>query len=330
VIKIHLFSYNSSGLLSRGTNDFFNGDSWINVNLYEMQYDGNGNLMDSVFYDNWVYDEWYRISKTSYTRNGFGQPLTKVYVFMMGGEEFPQDSSVYTYYDNGKLKTKFTGLNGGHHQLDEYFYSEDGKLEERKFQQGDQYSYYAPERYIFEYDSYGNLLGETYQRYSEESSQYENEVQYKHTYDHENNLTGSEVLEYTNNDWQLTQMDRYLEIPISPYAVGAVKTEITYSLINVDELVDDRNVPLEIAISDNFPNPFNPYTTVMYAISKKSRVSLKIYDLLGREVMEVFNKEVSAGLHQEGIMLEGFASGAYIYVLQAEDHIACGKMMLIK
>jgi len=80
----------------------------------------------------------------------------------------------------------------------------------------------------------------------------------------------------------------------------------------------------------NYPNPFNPSTTINYQIPKSSFVTLKIYDVLGREVANLVNNEKQAGQYNVTFNASKFSSGIYFYRLQAGDFISTKKMILMK
>ncbi len=95
--------------------------------------------------------------------------------------------------------------------------------------------------------------------------------------------------------------------------------------------------PKEYALSQNFPNPFNPATTIRYDLPFDSKVSLKIYDILGNEVKTLVEKEESAGYKEIKFNGSSLASGVYIYRLIANNRannqasfVSIKKMMMIK
>ncbi len=102
-----------------------------------------------------------------------------------------------------------------------------------------------------------------------------------------------------------------------------------------------KNITIKVAapqtytLYQNYPNPFNPTTTISYELAKDSRLSLKIYDILGREVMMIADEQQPAGYYQKTLNAQGFASGVYIYRIIATDdqnnhHVFQKKMMMVK
>ena len=70
-------------------------------------------------------------------------------------------------------------------------------------------------------------------------------------------------------------------------------------------------------LSDNYPNPFNPTTTITFSIPEKSFVTLKIYDMLGREVVELVNEELETGNFEKTFEASSLSSGVYSYRITA-------------
>lgn len=90
-------------------------------------------------------------------------------------------------------------------------------------------------------------------------------------------------------------------------------------------------VPAEYYLRQNYPNPFNPSTTIEFALPKSGLVSLKIYDIAGREILNALNVTLNPGIVKYTFDGSKFASGAYFYRLTVDDKlIDTKKMVLIK
>jgi len=83
-------------------------------------------------------------------------------------------------------------------------------------------------------------------------------------------------------------------------------------------------------LSQNYPNPFNPSTTVNFSVPERTNVSLKVYDMLGREVANLVNGTKEAGSYSVDFNASKLASGLYIYTLKAGSSSMSKKMMLMK
>ncbi len=106
---------------------------------------------------------------------------------------------------------------------------------------------------------------------------------------------------------------------------------------------DDGTTPIDeihngransFALQQNYPNPFNPTTKIKYSIPMGSFVSLKVYDLLGREIMTLVNERKQKGIYLVEFDGTNLASGMYIYIIRVMDNngsfVRSYKMNLIK
>ena len=89
-------------------------------------------------------------------------------------------------------------------------------------------------------------------------------------------------------------------------------------------------IPDNYNLSQNYPNPFNPSTKINYTIPKSGVVSLKVYDMLGKEVASLVNDVVNAGSHEVLFNASNLSSGTYFYRIQVGDFVATKKMSLLK
>ena len=93
---------------------------------------------------------------------------------------------------------------------------------------------------------------------------------------------------------------------------------------------DPGSPPSTFALTQNYPNPFNPMTNVEFRIPNDGFVSLKVYDLLGREVATLVDEERQAGAYVARWNATGFASGVYFYRLQTSALVQTQKMLLMR
>jgi Secretion system C-terminal sorting domain len=103
------------------------------------------------------------------------------------------------------------------------------------------------------------------------------------------------------------------------------------SLYNILTGIDDDS-PLvnKFELFPNYPNPFNPSTTIRYTIAEEHHVKLMIFDLLGNEIATLVNEEENGGSYSVNFTATNLASGVYIYSLKVDEHIITRKMTLIK
>ncbi len=92
----------------------------------------------------------------------------------------------------------------------------------------------------------------------------------------------------------------------------------------------ENNIPDAFALSQNYPNPFNPSTEIIFSVPKESMVSIKVFDLIGREVATLINEVKQPGRYQLTFNAENFASGVYIYQMISGEFIQVKKMSFLK
>jgi photosystem II stability/assembly factor-like uncharacterized protein len=100
------------------------------------------------------------------------------------------------------------------------------------------------------------------------------------------------------------------------------------SVIGIEHV--STTIPDKIQLHQNYPNPFNPSTIISFDIPKNSHVTLRVYDMLGKEVAQLVNQNLNAGKYDYIWEAKGFSSGVYIYRLETAGHIFTKRMFLVK
>jgi hypothetical protein len=91
-----------------------------------------------------------------------------------------------------------------------------------------------------------------------------------------------------------------------------------------------NQVPERFALNHNYPNPFNPSTTLEYSISRNSHVTLEVFNVLGQSVARPVDEELMAGTYKTTFDASKLSSGIYLYRLKAGDFVQTKKMVLMK
>jgi hypothetical protein len=96
--------------------------------------------------------------------------------------------------------------------------------------------------------------------------------------------------------------------------------------------VEEPGVETPVAndLYQNYPNPFNPLTNFRFSLAKESRVTLRVYDPLGRLVRTVIDEKKRAGIHTVPFNAGGLSSGVYFYRIRAEGFEKTKKMVLLR
>jgi len=141
------------------------------------------------------------------------------------------------------------------------------------------------------------------------------------------NLTYEQVFEVLKNT-AITD-DITGEVPNNEFGYGRIDAYAALQSI-ITSVDDDNSVPVEFSLSQNYPNPFNPSTTINFSIPEQTNVSLKVYDVLGKEVAELVNKEMSTGFYKVNFDASHLSSGIYFYRISAGSFMQTKKMMLVR
>ncbi len=101
-----------------------------------------------------------------------------------------------------------------------------------------------------------------------------------------------------------------------------------YDYSNIIEINSTSSPDYQLA--QNYPNPFNPATLISYTLPYNGFVTLKVYDVLGREIQTLVNGFQEAGAHSVNFNASGLASGVYMYKMEAGNYSSLKKMVVIK
>lgn len=102
----------------------------------------------------------------------------------------------------------------------------------------------------------------------------------------------------------------------------------SYSVTDIQNRT--TGVPTHFSLGQNYPNPFNPATTISFGLASKSFVSLRVFNVLGREVSILLAEELPAGTYSKNWNASGLASGVYFYRLQTSSFTGTRKLLLLR
>jgi hypothetical protein len=100
------------------------------------------------------------------------------------------------------------------------------------------------------------------------------------------------------------------------------------TIVGVEE--EANNIPAQFELMQNYPNPFNPSTVIRYNLPISGNVTLKVFDLLGKEVAVLVNEHKPAGTYEIEFNGMGLSSGTYFYQITAGNYSSTKKLVLIK
>jgi hypothetical protein len=150
----------------------------------------------------------------------------------------------------------------------------------------------------------------------------------------------STISEFTRLDFRIALQSNL--VPDSIYVMVAsgllnpqpgtelIVDDIAFAGNGATRVVDEGRFPVVFSLAQNYPNPFNPSTAVDFSLEAPAQVTLKVCDVLGREVATLVNERKEPGSYTVRFSGEGLASGVYFYRLEAGSLTATRKMVLLK
>lgn len=166
--------------------------------------------------------------------------------------------------------------------------------------------------------TYNNEIIENYPNTSNEISALYDLANYY--YESDQNDLATKYLKRMEDVYPENDLTLFAKINLGLYSMGLKK----------DDGALNQQIPKVYSLSDNYPNPFNPSTTINYSLPVNEKVVLKVYDILGKEVAILVNEQKPAGNYQVIFNAENLASGLYLYQIKSGAFIQTKKMILMK
>jgi len=118
------------------------------------------------------------------------------------------------------------------------------------------------------------------------------------------------------------------KVEVGSTAYGVWRRSIAEIMTGVGN--NPKQIPSRFVLEQNYPNPFNPTTTISFSLPSKSFVSLKVFDLIGRDVATIVSEEISAGSYSRQWNATNMPSGVYFYRLQTGSFNETKKLVLLR
>ena len=134
----------------------------------------------------------------------------------------------------------------------------------------------------------------------------------------------------SNSPKEYSFLDEGISYGVYSYRLKQIDNDGTFEYSNEIQ-IEAGEIPDEIVLEQNYPNPFNPSTTIWFAINESVQAILRVYNVLGNEITELFNERTEAGkVYHLEFDAENLSSGIYFYSLETPSRTIHRKMILIK
>ena len=309
----HTYTYDANEKMTDWLDQIWNDSLWVNWVKYSYTYDANGNTTDMLC-QTWNGSVWENEFKSSYTYDSNKNRIEALCQNWNTSSWVNETKSSYTY-DSNKNRTEVlyqtwntsSWVNETKHT---YTYDANGNMTDWLYQTWDATSWVNDTKSSHTYDSNKNRTEVLYQTWN--ASLWVNWLKYTYTYDANKNITEELCQTWNSSAWQNSQKDT-----------------LTWQMLITD--VNERaNVTGSFALAANYPNPFNPQTKISFSVPRESYITLKVYDLLGREVATLAQEKKEKGEYSLFWNAGGVTSGVYYYRLVAVDPSLLSEQVFIE
>ncbi|MFZ1289849.1 MAG: T9SS type A sorting domain-containing protein [Melioribacteraceae bacterium] len=295
-----LYAYNEiDQLISIETQDWKN-ENWNNIskNIFVYQ---SGKVFSEIIYS-WNGEDWKSNWKTTFRYTNSGKDSIMI-------EEYSDGQNYY----NRTRKTNNYNINNF---LQSTFYEESNDT-------GWNYTY----KELYEYDENGNSISYLKEHWNGEN--WENSERLSQTFDINNNIIKFDSENWDGSNWKPFDYEyNYQDKNGNNFLLICASCSFYYK--NITSNIDDKNKIEIFKLSQNYPNPFNPKTIIEYSIPKQTKVGIKIFDILGNEILTLINEEKEMGNYSVEFDGSKLSSGIYLYKLQADNFSEIRKLLLLK
>lgn len=184
-------------------------------------------------------------------------------------------------------------------------------------------------RYIYIYDSEKRMLSSSVDIF--ENQAWKPESHRLFGYDPNGNLNTIKLEQMLNSQWaERTNMIEVNDNVGNYYSFFGSELSLHYKQFLTKTEKEENINPVTYQLYSNYPNPFNPATTITYQLPHSGYTSLKIFDMLGNEVTTLVNEQKEMGKYTIQFDASSMASGMYLYQLKVNDFVSVKKMILLK
>jgi hypothetical protein len=297
-----LFTYDNSGNELTDLGEIWANNAWVNYYRYTYSYDNSGNMLTSLF-ENYVNNVWVISYRHTYTYDNSGNLLSYIGDNWSNNILVNSNRATYTYDNLGNRVTYLGEAWTNNAWVNSYMAT-------------------------YTRDNSGNLL--TYILEAWTNNAWVNYDRFTYTFDDNGNCIHGEIYGWQNSSWV-----PYFGSSSLMYNHNKDSWYGQFSVVDL-EYATFTGIALESTgvqsfnLLQNFPNPFNPSTTINYSLSKEGNVKLTVFNAIGSKVATIVNEYKPAGNYSVHFNGSNLASGIYLYKLESGNYSAVKKFILMK
>jgi len=303
---------NTGFLLIEALTYNWDNTNWVIVSKYKNTYDENNNLIEGLDQD-WDGENWLNEYMSTYTYNAKNNLIVEVGKDWDGAIWVNEYKSIYTYNEfSNMIEELCQSWDGANWVIDWqliYSYDVNNNLIEEMRHDWDGVNWVIEYKWTYTYDVNNNLIEELYQFWVGEN--WVIGGKYTLTYDENNNW-----IEWLYEYWDDQNWVNYM-----------MRTFSYMTITGIEPLLDEVNT---YNISNNYPNPFNPSTTIEFNLPKATNVRIEIFNIAGQKISTPLDKKIPAGKHEVEFNAENLSSGIYYYRIEAGEFQDVKKMILLR
>ncbi len=336
------YNYDSNGNLISQSQELGYQSSWNNYSKITYSYDSNNKLIIDLL-EKWSGSQWLKKYQTTYTYDSNGNNILELNGTFDGGQLVNNYRTTNSFDSIGNNILVFKEMWEDSQWVNQYraTYNYDSNrnitMRFSEYWQGENpwgggtYQWVANNKHIYIYNQNGNKILELIKHWSGE--QFLDDYRYTYQYNSNKKLNLFLCEKWDGTNWNLSD-NHYPSLnyafPHNEYyvTINGARVEVFYK--TTTSLSDENLNIIRFSLSQNYPNPFNPTTTINYSLQQRSFVQLSVYDLLGKEVAKLVNKEQSIGNYKVEFNASTLRSGIYFYRLQGDNYSETKKLILLK
>lgn len=321
--------YDVNGILKSKIFQVYNDTGWTNRTQFSYEYDNDGNLL----FDNtsrWNGLEFEKYFVHEFTYDSLGNRISWIQKQLFTNDWENISLVQYAYNNNAKVSEISKDWNKGawkNSQRTTYDYNQNGLVKTEYIENWiNNSSWNNMAKRTFNYDENNKLIEKHIESW--QNSSWQDNFRYYYSFDYKQRMISGKFEMFQNGSWGPYNDSFGIFDQFGTNRFTGAELQIFYKTLT--DYQEDRNSILNYKLSQNYPNPFNPTTTIKYSIPKNSYISIKLFNVLGKEVMNLDEGEKMKGSYEIELNAVGLASGVYYYQLKSGNYIQTKKLLLLK